>query len=80
MYNKPIYEELSKAKLKDKRLAIISKNKTTDGYTIAQQVIILDGGEQLKIFMKGTMQLEGLENLYNLRDALNEAIEKEEKV
>jgi hypothetical protein len=75
---KVIYEELSRAKLKDKRVAVISKNKNIPGYTIAQQITIKDGTENLKIFMKGSFSLGGLENLYELRDALNEAIIREE--
>lgn len=72
------YVELSKAQIQDKRFAVISKNETSGGYTLAQQLIIQEGKKQTGIFFKGAMHLSGLESLYELRDALNAAIEKEE--
>ena len=78
LQNKINFEELSKAKIKDKRFAIISRNNLNNGFTIAQQLVVPDGSEVLKIFIKGSMHIDGLEELYNLRDAINEAIKKVE--
>ena len=78
MLNKKVYVELSKAKINDKRSLVISRNETNGGFTIAQQVIVQEGKRNMTIFMKGATYIEDVDGLYNLRDALNEAIKKEE--
>ena len=78
MINKKVYIELSKAKIKDKRSLVVSRNETNGGYTIAQQLVVEEGRRSTTIFMKGAIYVEDLDGLYNLRDALNEAIKKEE--
>lgn len=77
-YKESDFVMLSKAKIKDKRLAIISENKVNSGFTIAQQLIIPDGEKIIKIFMKGSLHIGDIDGLYNLRDAINESIEKVE--
>lgn len=68
-----IFTELAKAKIQDKRNLVVSKN--TDGtFTLGQQIVVQEGRKQTAIFLKGAIQIENLEGLYNLRDALNEAI------
>lgn len=78
MTDRIIFNELSRAKIKDKRFAVISKNNINKGFTIAQQLVIAEDSGTLKVFIKGSMHIDGLEGLYNLRDAINVAVEKVE--
>lgn len=71
------FTELSKAKIQDKRNLVISKNGSGT-YTLGQQIVVQEGKKQTLIFLKGAIHVDSLEGLYNLRDALNEAIQKEE--
>lgn len=71
------YEEISKAKVQEKRNVVISKfNK--GGYTIAQQLEVEEGNRKTNIFLKGTIHLDDITAIYNLRDALNVVIAKEQ--
>lgn len=72
------YNELSVAKIQEKRNIVIS-SANKGGYTLAQQVVVPEGNRETKIFLKHGIIFDDLEGLYNLRDALNIAIEKEEK-
>jgi hypothetical protein len=73
------YTELAVAnKIQEDMNVIISKYKS-GGYTLAQQVVLERGGRRLSLFIKGAMHIDSLEGLYALRDALNEAINQEEK-
>lgn len=71
------FKELSKAKIQDTRNLIVSKyiNGT---YTLGQQLVVQEGKKFTTVFLKGSIQIDNLEGLYNLRDALNEAIHQEE--
>ena len=69
--------ELSVAKIQDKRNLVISK-KENNGYTLGQQILVQEGIRTTAIFLKGAIHINHLEGLYNLRDALNEAIQQEE--
>ena len=73
------FTELARAQIKDKRFAVISQNNVNNTFTIAQQVVVVDGKEVVKVFMKGSLHVDSLQAIYNLRDALNEAIHKMEK-
>lgn len=72
------YVEISKAKIKEKRNIVISRIDGTDTYVVAQQAMLEEGNKQTFIFIKGAIYVESLESMYNIRDALNEAISKEE--
>lgn len=75
------FKILSKAKIKNQRTVIISKHLTNGyGYTMAQQLDLQEGTKVVPIFIKGAFHIESLEGLYNLRDALNEAIRLEEDI
>lgn len=78
MGEKSKYFELSKAKIQESRNMVISKSDTFKGYTLAQQICIQEGNRETLLFIKGAIHVDTLEGLYNLRDALNEAIIKEE--
>lgn len=69
-----IYNELSKAKTQDKRNIVISE-RSTGGFTMAQQVEVVEGARVMNVFLKGAFHVDDLGGLYNLRDALNVAIE-----
>ncbi|MCX7924155.1 MAG: hypothetical protein N3B21_19425 [Clostridia bacterium] len=71
------FKELSKAKIQDKRNLVISKHPNGT-YTMVQQIVVQEGRKQTAIFLKGATHVDNLEGLYNLRDAINEAIQKEE--
>jgi len=68
---------LAKAKIQNTRNVVISKH-IKGNYTLGQQIIIQEGERQTSIFLQGSIHVSSLEGLYNLRDALNEAISKEE--
>jgi hypothetical protein len=78
MFSKKAYVEISKAKIKDKRNIVISRIDDTENYVVAQQAVTEVDGKQSVMFIKGAIFIESLESMYNLRDALNEAISKEE--
>ena len=78
VYKKAHYTELSKAEITEYREIVISEC-SKGGFTVAQQ-LKADG---TKVFMKGALHIDNLDGLYNLRNALNVAIdmvaEKEDK-
>lgn len=71
------YVELSKARVQDKRNLVVSST-SKGGYTIAQQLMVEEGGRKTQVFLKGAIIISGMEGLLNLRDALNVAIQHEE--
>jgi uncharacterized FlgJ-related protein len=73
------YVILSKAKIQETRNLIISKNSYDGGFTMAQQIVVNEGSRRTTLFVKGTIQVDNLSCLYELRDALNEAINKAEQ-
>lgn len=78
VYKKAHYTELSNAEITENRNVVISEC-SKGGFTVAQQ-LKADG---TKVFMKGALHIDNLDGLYNLRNALNVAIdivaEKEDK-
>lgn len=67
------FKELSKAKIKENKNVVISE-KSNGGFIIAQQIIFKDEEKELPVFLKGAINVEDINGLYNLRDALNESI------
>lgn len=74
VYKKAHYTELSNAEITENRNIVISKC-SKGGFTVAQQ-LKADG---TKVFMKGALHIDNLEGLYNLRNALNVAIDEIEE-
>lgn len=74
MKNNINYSEISKAKISDTRNAVIS-DCSKGGYTIAQQLIVEENDKSTTVFMKGAFHVDNIQGLYELRDALNLAIE-----
>ena len=72
VYKKAHYTELSNAEITENRNIVISEC-SKGGFTVAQQ-LKADG---TKVFMKGALHIDNLEGLYNLRNALNVAIDME---
>ena len=70
VYKKAHYTELSNAEITENRNIVISEC-SKGGFTVAQQ-LKADG---TKVFMKGALHIDNLEGLYNLRNALNIAID-----
>lgn len=71
VYKKAHYTELSNAEITENRNIVISE-RSKGGFTVAQQ-LKADG---TKVFIKGALHIDNLEGLYNLRNALNVAIDK----
>lgn len=71
VYKKAHYTELSNAEITENRNVVISEC-SKGGFTVAQQ-LKADG---TKVFMKGALHIDNLDGLYNLRNALNIAIDK----
>lgn len=73
------YIELSKAKIQDTRNIVISA-ASQGGYTMSQQLEVQEGNKLTTVFLKGSMIIDDLQGLYNLRDACNVAIQKAEEI
>ena len=69
------YTKLSSALIQEKKNLVISEC-SKGGYTLAQQMVVEDGGKKINVYLKGAVHINNLEGLHNLRDALNIAIEK----
>ena len=77
--NKPVYNELSNARIQQSREMVISecvKNKEHSGFTMSQRVEVQEGSHTTKVFLKNAIHVASIDELYNVRDAINEAIEK----
>ncbi len=72
------FVELSRAKIQETRNIIISQNSQGD-ITMAQQIEVMEGQNRTIIFFKGAMYIDK-DKLINLRDAINEALEKLENM
>lgn len=88
MATKMKYNELSNAQIADKRRLVISEcvktnrdiNENTQcGFTLAQQVEVEEGKRTTRVFLKNGIHVASIEELYNLRDAINDAIDKYEE-
>lgn len=75
--NNICYEELARAKVQPNRSLVISKCSKS-GFTIAQQLEVKEGNHTMNVFLKGALHIDDTQGLYNLRDALNVAIQKAE--
>ena len=82
------YLELSNAQIADKRRLVISEcvkeNQDTKesiqcGFTLAQQVEVEEGKRITRVFLKNGIHVTSVDELYNLRDAINDAIDKYEE-
>lgn len=73
------YRELSKAEVSESRNIVIS-DCSKGGYTIAQQLVAREEGDKVTtVFMKGAFHVDSIHGLYNLRDAINLAIQLSEE-
>jgi hypothetical protein len=72
------FTELAKAKIQDTRNVVISR-KDNDGFTIAQQLEVTEKKRVTTVFMQNSIHIDNIQGLYNLRDALNVAIQKQEE-
>lgn len=81
------YLELSNAQIADKRRLVISEcvkeNQDTKeniqcGFTLAQQIEVEEGKRMTRVFLKNGIHVASIDELYNLRDAINDAIDKYE--
>lgn len=70
------FKELSKARIQDSRNIVISKMAGSDSFTLAQQLVVVEGNKQTTMFMKGAIHIDGVKALHDLRNALNEALDK----
>ena len=82
------YLELSNAQIADKRRLVISecvkenqdtKENVQCGFTLAQQVEVEEGKRMTRVFLKNGIHVASVDELYNLRDAINDAINKYEE-
>lgn len=76
--NRDNYKEIAKGKIADARNIIISKY-SDNSYTMAQTLEVEEAGKMTTVFMKGAIHINNLDGLYNVRNALNLAIERIEK-
>lgn len=73
------YEELANAQIEARRRLVISrclKDDQDSGFTLAQQIEVDEGKKVMRVFLKGGVHVADIDSLYNLRDAINVAIDK----
>jgi hypothetical protein len=75
MSKKGEFIELSRAQIKPQRNIVISKNIPNNNFILGQQVMFTEGAKVTPIFLSGAINIDDVVGLYNLRDALNEAIQ-----
>ena len=75
--NKVEYTEIARAKITKSRNIVIS-TCSEGGFTIAQQYEAVENGKVIPIFLKGAFHVDEVSGLYELRDAINLAINKAE--
>ena len=78
MKNNIEYKEISRAKVSQSRNAVIS-SCSKGGFTIAQQLEAKEDNGTTTVFMKGAFHVDDIQGLYNLRDAINLAIQLTEE-
>lgn len=74
-YNKIEYTEIARAQTSQTRDVVISEC-SKGGFTIAQQVVVDEGGYNTQMFLKGAFHVADIHGLYNIRDAINVAIQE----
>ena len=72
--NKSTYTEISKAQITDTRNIVIS-DCSAGGFTIAQRMDVKEGKHTNQVYMKGAFHIDDVHGLYELRDAINLAIQ-----
>lgn len=73
------YIPLSSAAIQPNRKLVISKC-SKGGFTLAQQLDVQEqNGHSLSVFLKNAVHVDDVNGLYELRDAVNIAIDKVEK-
>ena len=55
-----------------------TKENIQCGFTLAQQVEVEEGKRMTRVFLKNGIHVASIDELYNLRDAINDAINKYE--
>ena len=74
--NKLTYKELTNAKVSKNKTVVVS-SCSKGGYTLAQKIKVKDeDGKEMDVFLKGAFMIESLDGLYELRDAINTAIDE----
>lgn len=76
---KATYNMLGSAQIDENRNLVISeckKNEEIIGFTLAQQLMVSEGKKSIGVFLKNTIHIPNISGLYELRDALNNAIDK----
>lgn len=68
------YTPIATANLTDKKRIVIS-NCSSGGYTLAQQLDIMENGSTNRVFLKGAIHTNDVTGLETLRDVLNVAIQ-----
>lgn len=72
------FVELASAEVSTaKELVISERNK--GGFTIGQRIMVQDGKKKIGMFLKGAIYVKGIDELINVRDALNLAISRIDK-
>lgn len=76
---KATYNMLGSAQIDENKNLVISECKKNDevvGFTLAQQLVVNEGKKSIGVFLKNTIHIPSISGLYELRDAINTAIDK----
>lgn len=74
------YLELAKARVKPQRNVVISETIDSEnnflGYSITEQLVTNEGERETKVFLRNGLGILNREGLEQLRNAINETLEK----
>jgi hypothetical protein len=68
------YKPIAKAQVKSNRSIVISEC-SKGGFTIAQQLDMVENGKVIPVYLKGAFHVDNVEGLTEIRDAINLVIE-----
>ena len=71
------YEQIASAKIADNKNVVVSRC-SKGGYTVATQLVAVDNGVPVQMFLKGALHCNDIEALKAIRHALYEAIVADE--
>lgn len=70
-FRKTNYKELARMQMSETRSLVISKN-SRGGYTIAQQLEVIDDGARASAFLKGAIHIDDLDELIKTLESAKE--------
>lgn len=73
------FDQMGSTKITKNRNMVVSRCDT-GGFTIAQQLEVDEGGKKTKVFMKGAIFVDSIENFANVVKMLEDVLRKSEEI